>query len=101
MEYDALTLCSDHRFIRVISDKGVFYDLVPKWRVRAHIFRLRQTYYSAETVIRVHVPPCICRDFTTLPGGEEYCESVWKGGTQLMLPLEPQDQLLIYDMTHK
>ena len=55
---------------------------------------------DAETVIRAHVPPCVFRDFTEAAGGESYREAVWKNGELLYLPLEPKDQLYIYDIKH-
>jgi len=90
--YDSLTLCSDYRFIRVVSEDGVFYDLVRKWRSREHVFRLKQTYANAESLGRAFVPPCIFRDFTELDGPENYCEAVWKDGTQFLFPLKPLDE---------
>ena len=95
IHYDTLTLCSDYRFIRVVSEDGVFYDLVRKWRSREHVFRLKQTYPMAESLGRAFVPPCIFRDFTELNGAECYREAVWKDGTQFLFPLQPVDQNLI------
>ena len=92
--FDAMTLCPDYRFVRVVSKEGVFYDVVRKWRSREHIFRLLQEYPHAETVNRAQVPPCVFRDFTDL-GAESYHESIWRNGTQLLFPLEAKDQLLL------
>ena len=100
LRYDNSNLPSEYRFIRVISDSGVFYDLLPKVYSRKHLFELRKQYYSAEPVIRAPVPPCICRDFTQERGMVSYRESVWKNGHSLLLPLEPKDQLFIYDLKH-
>ena len=100
VRYDNSNLPPEYRFIRIISDSGVFYDLLPKVYSRKHLFELRKQYYSAEPVIRAHVPPCICRDFTQVRGMEAYREAVWKNGRSLLLPLEPRDQLLIYDLKH-
>ncbi len=93
--YDSSTLCPDHRFIRVVSAEGIFFDLVPKWRSRAHVFGLKQQYPHAEPVFRAHVPPCIFRDFTELNGPEQFREAVWRSGTQFLLPLTEQDQALL------
>lgn len=93
--FDAMSLCPDYRFIRVVSKDGVFYDVVRKWRSREHIFHLLQEFPHAETVNRAQVPPCIFRDFTDLDGAENYHESVWRNGTQRLLPLAPKDQLLL------
>ena len=93
--FDAMTLCPDYRFIRVVSKDGIFYDVVRKWRSREHVFRLLQEYPFAETVNRAQVPPCIFRDFTELDGAENYHESIWRNGTQLLLPLEPKDLQLL------
>ena len=98
VRYDNSNLPPECRFIRVISDSGVFYDLVLKAFSRNHLFELRKRYYSAEPVIRAHVPPCICRDFTKERSNGR--EAVWKNGRTLLLPLEPKDQLLIYDLKH-
>ena len=95
VHYDSLTLCSDFRFIRVVSEDGVFYDLVRKWRSRDHIFRLEQTYASAESLGRAFVPPCVFRDFTELDGPENYREAVWKEGTQFLFPLKPLDEQVL------
>lgn len=86
--YDNFTLCPDYRFVRVVSADGVFFDLVRKWRVREHIFRLEQEGLEAKTMGRASVPPCIFRDFTELDGGENFHRSVWKDGTQLLFPTE-------------
>lgn len=93
--YDAMTLCPDYRFIRVISKDGVFYDVVRKWRSREHVFLLKQQYPHAETVNRAQVPPCIFRDFSELDGPENFHKSVWRDGTQFLFLLEPKDQLLL------
>ena len=93
--YDAMSLCPDYRFIRVVSKEGVFYDVVRKWRSREHVFHLKQNYPFAETVNRAQVPPCIFRDFTELDGPENYHESIWRNGTQLLFPLEPKDLQLL------
>ncbi len=93
--YDAMTLCPDYRFIRVISKDGVFYDVVRKWRSREHVFLLKQHYPHAETVNRAQVPPCIFRDFSELDGPENFHKSIWRDGTQFLFPLEPKDQLLL------
>lgn len=93
--YDAMTLCPDYRFIRVISKDGVFYDVVRKWRSREHVFLLKQQYPHAETVNRAQVPPCIFRDFSELDGPENFHKSIWRDGTQFLFPLEPKDQLLL------
>lgn len=98
VHYDNSNLPPEYRFIRVISENGVFYDLLPKAFSRSHLFALRKQYYSAEPVIRAHVPPCICRDFTHVRDMDAYEEAVWKNGRSLLLPLEPKDQLLIYDI---
>lgn len=95
IHYDTLTLCSDYRFIRVVSEDGVFYDLVRKWRSREHVFRLKQTYPAAESLGRAFVPPCVFRDFTELNGPETYREAVWKDGTQFLFPLQPLDVQMI------
>ena len=100
VRYDNTNLPPECRFIRVISDSGVFYDLVLKAFSRQHLFELRKRYYSAEPVIRAHVPPCICRDFTRERTMDSTREAVWKNGRSLLLPLEPRDQLLIYDLKH-
>ena len=93
--YDTMSLCPDYRFIRVISHDGVFYDVVRKWASREHIFRLKQIYPYAEAVNRAQVPPCIFRDFTQLDGPDSFHESIWRNGTQFLLPLEPKDRQLI------
>lgn len=85
--FDMLNLCPDYRFVRVVSQEGVFYDVVQKWRARPHVFALRQTYFAAETVNRTTVPPCIFRDFTALDGSVRTC--VWKNGTQFLFSPEP------------
>ena len=92
MHFDTSSLCSDYRFVRVVSRDGVFYDLVRKWRARDHIFRMRQSYPMAESVGRAFVPPCIFRDFTALDGPENYVYAVWKGGSQKLLPLSAIDR---------
>ncbi|MBP3412565.1 MAG: hypothetical protein J6K89_04830 [Oscillospiraceae bacterium] len=95
IRYDALNLCSDHRFIRVLCTEGIFYDLVPKWRSRAHVFRLQQQYPIAEPVFRAHVPPCIFRDYTELNGPDIYREAIWRDGTQFFFPLTEKDQEIL------
>ncbi len=95
IQYDSLTLCSDHRFIRVVSQDGAFYDLVPKWRSRAHVFALKQQYPAATPMFRAHVPPCICRDFTELNGPDIYREASWRGGTEFYLPLTEEEKALL------
>lgn len=87
--YDALTLSPDYRFVRVVSEDGVFYDLIRKWRVREHVFRMKQTYSDAAAVRRAAVPPCICRDFTALEGPGVYRDSVWKNGARKIFPPTP------------
>ena len=96
--YDTSTLSPDHRFIRVITVEGVFYDLVPKWRSRAHIFTLKQQYPDACPVFRAHVPPCIFRDFTELNGPDVYREAIWREGTALLLPLTEEEQARLSQM---
>ena len=86
--YDSSTLCPDYRFVRVVSADGVFFDLVRKWRVRAHIFRLEQDGLAATTMGRASVPPCVFRDFTELDGSESFHKSVWKDGTQFLFSEE-------------
>jgi hypothetical protein len=92
--YDPLTLCPDHRFIRVVCAEGVFYDLVPKWRSRAHVFLLRQQYSAAEPVFRATVPPCIFRDYTELNGPDIYRRASWRGGDRFLLPHNATDRPL-------
>lgn len=99
--YDTLTLCPDYRFVRVVSREGVFYDLVRKWRVREHIFQLLQKYPAAESVGRAEVPPCVCRDFTELDGGENYCLSMWKNGIHQTFPHAFADRELLQKMAMK
>ncbi len=94
IQYDPSNLCSDHRFIRVITPEGAFYDLVPKWRSRAHVFVLKQQYPNATPVFRAHVPPCIFRDFTELNGPDIYREAIWRNGTDFLLPLTEEEQAL-------
>ncbi len=94
VQYNPTTLCPDYRFIRVVSKEGVFYDLVPKWRSRAHIFVLKQQYPDAVSVFRSAVPPCLCRDFTELNGPDIYRWASWKEGTEFYLPLTLADQAL-------
>ena len=94
LRFDPATLCPDHRFIRVISPEGAFYDLVPKWRSRAHIFSLKQQYPGANSVFRAHVPPCIFRDFTELNGPDIYREAVWRDGTTFHFPLTEEERAL-------
>ena len=95
VQYDSLTLSPDYRFIRVVSEDGVFYDLVRKWRSREHVFRLKQTYPMAESLGRAFVPPRVLRDFTELDGPENYREATWKGGNQFLFPLEAMDEKTI------
>lgn len=95
IHYDSLNLCPDHRFIRVISKDGAFYDLVPKWRSRAHVFVLKQQYPQAIPVFRAHVPPCIIRDFTELNGPEVFREALWREGTEFYLPLTAEEKALL------
>ena len=92
MHFDISNLNSDYRFVRVVSNDGVFYDLVRKWRTRDHIFRMQQSYPMAQSVGRAFVPPCIFRDFTALDGPENYVPAVWKDGTQNLLPLSAIDR---------
>ncbi len=101
VRYDTLTLCSDYRFIRVVSREGVFFDLVRKWRSREHVYRMQQQYVDAKTLGRALVPPCIVRDFTALDGPDKYREAVWKDGTVLLFPLTPTDRLLIAEKDGK
>ena len=93
--FDTLNLCPDYRFIRVISKEGVFYDLVRKWRTRAHVFELEQHYPKAESLGRAFVPPCVFRDFTELDAPDSFREAVWKDGTVFLFPLEPKDRLVV------
>lgn len=86
--YDSSTLCPDYRFVRVVSTDGVFFDLVRKWRVREHIFRLEQEGLEAKAMGRASVPPCIFRDFTDLDGAEAFHRSVWKDGSQFLFDAE-------------
>ena len=94
VQYDPTTLCPDHRFIRVVSPEGAFYDLVPKWRARAHIFALNRQYPSAVSVFRASVPACVCRDFTEPNGPDVYRLASWKNGTERYLPLTDEEQAL-------
>ena len=96
--YDTSNLCSDHRFIRVITAEGAFYDLVPKWRSRAHTFALNQRYLDALPVFRAHVPPCIFRDFTELNGPDTYREATWRDGTAFLHPLTEEEQARLLQM---
>lgn len=93
--FNSLNLCSDHRFIRVISRDGAFYDLVPKWRSRAHVFALKQQFPHAVPVFRAHVPPCIFRDFTELNGPDIYREAQWRDGTDFFQPLTEEEKSLL------
>ena len=86
--YDNFTLCPDYRFVRVVSADGLFFDLVRKWRVREHIFRLEQEGLAAKAMGRASVPPCIFRDFTDLDGAEAFHRSVWKDGSQFLFDAE-------------
>lgn len=86
--FDSLTLCPDYRFIRVVSEEGVFYDLVRKWRSREHVFLMKQQYLDARSVSRATVPPCIFRDFTDLGDRDSFHESVWREGTRFLFPAE-------------
>lgn len=86
--FDSLTLCPDYRFIRVVSEEGVFYDLVRKWRSREHVFLMKQQYLDARSVSRATVPPCIFRDFTDLDDRDSFHESVWREGTRFLFPAE-------------
>jgi hypothetical protein len=95
IRFDSLTLCPDFRFIRVITDKGAFYDLVPKWRSRAHVFTLKQKFPHAIPVFRAHVPPCIFRDYTELNGPDIYREAVWKEGTDFYFPLTEEEKAFL------
>lgn len=95
VQYTPLTLCPDHRFIRVVSKEGVFYDLVPKWRSRAHVFVLTRQYPAATPVFRANVPPCIFRDFTELNGPDIFREASWKAGTHFYFPLTEEEQALL------
>ena len=95
IQYNPLTLCSDYRYIRVISPEGAFYDLVPKWRSRAHVFVLKQQYPTATPKFRAYVPPCIFRDFTELNGTDIYRKASWKGGTEFYLPLTEEEKALL------
>lgn len=99
--YEVLTLCSDYRFVRVVSREGVFYDLIRKWRSREHVFRLKQQYPAAETLGRALVPPCIFRDFTALNGQDVFEKAVWKDGTQFLFPLQPMDAELVRKFLEK
>ncbi len=92
IRYDAMSLCPDHRFIRVVTPDGAFYDLVPKWRSRAHVFGLKQQYPGAKPVFRAHVPPCIFRDFTELNGPDIYREASWRDGTAFLFPLTEEEK---------
>ena len=85
-------LCSDHRFIRVISPQGAFYDLVPKWRSRAHVFAMKKQFLHAVSVFRAHVPPCRYRDFTELNGPDVYREACWRAGTDFLFPLTEEEK---------
>lgn len=95
IHFNAMTLCPDFRFIRVICPEGAFYDLVPKWRSRAHVFELKKTYASAVPVFRAHVPPCIFRDFTELNGPDIYRKAVWREGKAFYLPLTEEEKALL------
>ena len=95
IKYDTLTLCSDFRFVCIVSKDGVFFDLVRKWRAREHVFRMKQQYPDAQTLGRAFVPPCILRDFTELDGPENYREAVWKDGTVFLFPLTATDRRLV------
>lgn len=95
IHYDPFTLCSDFRFIRVLCPEGAFYDLVPKWRSRAHVFELKRNYPSAVTVFRAHVPPCLFRDFTELNGPKIYRVACWRQGTAFYLPMTEEEQAIL------
>ena len=95
IHYDNMTLCPDYRFIRVISEDGVFYDLVRKWGSRAHVFEMEKLYPKAESLGRAFVPPCIFRDFTELGERGVFREAVWKDGTVFLFPLEPKDRQVV------
>ena len=95
IHYDNMTLCPDYRFIRVISEDGVFYDLVRKWGSRAHVFEMEKQYPRAESLGRAFVPPCIFRDFTELGEPGAFREAVWKDGTVFLFPLEPRDRQVV------
>lgn len=95
LHFDNLTLCPDYRFIRVITQEGVFYDVVRKWASRAHIFELEKHCPKAESLGRAFVPPCIFRDFTELAEPGSYREAVWKDGETFLFPLEPKDRQIV------
>lgn len=95
IHYDTMTLCSDFRFIRVLCSEGAFYDLVPKWRSRAHVFELKKKYPSAVPVFRAHVPPCLFRDFTELNGPDVCRDADWRSGTAFYLPMTEEEQALL------
>ncbi|MBR4308849.1 MAG: hypothetical protein IKT58_04545 [Oscillospiraceae bacterium] len=96
LNFDLTTLCPDHRFLRVACAEGVFYDLVPKWRVREHLFRLHGTGFLAQSVTRAKVPPCKFRDFTELNGPGIYREAMWRNGTSFYFPLTPEDMAQLH-----
>ncbi len=95
VSFDPNTLCPDHRFLRVICAEGVFYDLVPKWRVREHLFRLQNSGFPAQSIHRAKVPPCKFRDFTEADGPGVYREAQWKNGATFHFPLHPEDHALL------
>lgn len=101
VHYDTLTLCPDYRFIRIISQDGVFYDLVRKWGTRVHIFEMEKIYPMAESLGRAYVPPCIFRDFTELNEPDGFHKAVWKNGATFLFPLEPKDQMIVDEWKNK
>lgn len=95
IRYNGMNLCGDFRFIRIICSEGAFYDLVPKWRSRAHVFEMKKQYPSAVPVFRAHVPPCRFRDFTELNGPDIYRDAIWRDGTDFYLPLTEEEKALL------
>lgn len=95
LHFNIQNLCSDYRFIRIVCPEGAFYDLVPKWRSRAHVFEMKKQYPSVVPVFRAHVPPCIFRDFTELNGPDIYREASWRDGTEFYLPLTEEEKALL------
>lgn len=93
--FDETNLCTDYRFVRVLSQNGVFYDLVRKWNVRAHIYLLKQIYPDAQTLTRASVPPCLCRDFTDLNENGGYHMISWKNGTQRLFSPNQTEQAIL------
>lgn len=75
----------DKQFVKVTGEDGVFYDLVSRAMLDAHVKDLEAGGYKVSLADSDSVPPCIYRDFTATADFYSYEEHAWENGTDFYL----------------